>query len=118
MSLLRLDPDFKPAFDGPQLAQELIYKVAASLPLEAAFLFGSASRQKNTPDSDLDIILVVPEDASIKEYYRFVNQPFFSRISVDWIIKTKTEFENEKMIGGVSMVAFQTGIELKANDSK
>jgi hypothetical protein len=61
---------------------------------------------------------VIPDGSSIKDYHRFVNQPFFSKVSVDWIVKTEIEFNNEKYFGGVTMIAFQTGIELKVYDSK
>jgi hypothetical protein len=117
MSLLKLDPDFEPAFDGPKMAQDLIYKIPKELPISKAYLFGSAAVAKNTPDSDLDIFLVVPDHLDIKSYYKFVNAPFFSIVAVDWIIKSQTEFESLKLIGGISMIASQNGIELKTNGS-
>lgn len=118
MSLLKLDPNFKPAFDGQVLAQELINKVSAALPILKAYLFGSAAEGKNTVNSDLDILLVVPDSSDIKIFYKFVNAPFFSPVAVDWIVKTSTEFEKEKGIGGVAMIASHTGIELKINGPK
>lgn len=118
MSLLKLNPHFKPAFDGPKIAQELITQVADSLPLCSAFLFGSAAIGRNTANSDLDILLVVPDEYDIKKYYQFVNKPHFSPVAVDWIIKTASDFEKEKEIGGVAMVAAQTGIELKVYGTK
>jgi len=117
MSLLKLDPNFKPAFDGPFLAQELVDKLIMALPISAAYLFGSSAHKKNTLNSDLDILLIVPDNSDIKIYYKFINTPFFSKIAVDWIIKTVTEFEKDKFIGGIAMIALQTGIELKINDS-
>jgi|GEM_PF-5681741 len=118
MSLLKLDPNFKPAFDGPALAQGLIDKLNSSLPLHAAYLFGSAAEGKNTINSDLDILLVVPDSIDIKKYYTFVNAPFFSPVAVDWIIQLKTDFEKSLEIGGVSTVATENGIKLKINGSK
>lgn len=117
MSLLTLDPNFKPAFDGQRLAQDLIDKVSAQSPVVAAYLFGSSSVGKNTADSDIDILLVIPDGTDVKAYYKFVSTPFFSTTAVDWIIKTKIEFENSRQIGGISMVASATGIELKINGS-
>ncbi len=94
MSLLKLDPDFKPAFNGPLLAQDLIYKISKEFTILKAYLFGSSALAKNTNDSDLDILLVVPDHVDTKSYYKFVNTPFFSTVAVDWIIKTETDFEN------------------------
>lgn len=117
MSILRLDPNFKPAFNGQALAQALLSKVLTSLPVAEAYLFGSSAQGRNTVNSDLDILVVVPDSADIKKYYEFVNAPFFSTVAVDWIIKTTTEFQKEKVVGGISMIASQTGIELKINGS-
>ena len=118
MSLLKLNPDFKPAFDGPVMAQQLVHKVAMALPVRKAILFGSAAHQKNTVHSDLDILLIVPDSAVIKDYYKFVHQPYFSSVSVDWIIKTESDYVKEEAIGGVSMVASHTGIEMSINEPK
>lgn len=117
MSLLTLDPNFKPAFDGVKIASELLVKVAAELPILKAYLFGSSAIGKNTKDSDLDLLIVVPDFADIKTYYNFVNTPFFSPVAVDWIIKTESDFTANQSLGGVSMVASQTGIEIKFNGS-
>lgn len=117
MSLLTLDPNFKPAFDGKVLAQKLVDKVSAVLPVIQAYLFGSSAIGKNTVNSDVDILLIVPDGAEVKKYYKYVNTPFFSEVAVDWIIKTQAEFEESKLKGGVSMVAVETGIELKNNGS-
>jgi len=46
-----------------------------------------------------------------------VHAPFFSDVAVDWIIQTKSDFETKKKIGGVSMIAFESGIELLKNGS-
>ncbi|MBC7420357.1 MAG: nucleotidyltransferase domain-containing protein [Bdellovibrio sp.] len=118
MSLLKLDPNFKPSFDGHALAQGLVNKILRALPICQAYLFGSCAEGKNTTDSDIDILLIVPDSANVKEYYQFVNAPFFSEVAVDWIIKTSTDFEKNKSIGGIAMIASQNGIELKINGSK
>lgn len=112
MSLLKLDPHLKPAFDGPKTAQQLISKLTAAKPVVAAYLFGSAAVGRNTADSDLDILLVVPDGSDIKKYHQFVNTAHFSPVAVDWIIKTASDFEKDQKIGGIAMVAAQTGIKL------
>ena len=118
MSLLKLNPHFKPAFNGPLIAQQLVSKVADAKPVVVAYLFGSAALGKNTSNSDLDILLVVPDGSDIKKYHQFVNTPYFSPVAVDWIIKSTGDFEKDKNIGGVAMIAIQTGIELKVHGSK
>jgi predicted nucleotidyltransferase len=85
------------------------------LPVMAAYLFGSSAIGKNTADSDLDILLVVADSADLKTYHALVNSPFFSEVAVDWIVKHKSEFERSQSLGGVTMVAVQTGIRLKTD---
>ncbi len=108
--LLKLNPDFKPAFDGKALAKELIAKILVEQKLTQAFLFGSAAENKNTENSDLDILLVIPNDADEKNYYKVTQRPFFSSRAVDWIVKKESDFNIQKNIGGISLIAYQTGI--------
>jgi len=67
MSLLTLDPDFKCAFDGPKKAQDLFSKVFELMEVENGYLFGSAVEGRNTENSDLDILLVVPDGTDLKK---------------------------------------------------
>jgi len=123
--LLRLDPNFKPAFQGVALAEDLTKKLISSCTLSSlsivdVFLFGSAAEGKNTIDSDLDILVIVPDnyDQRIKDFYKIVAQPFFSPVAIDWIFKTKAEFDVQKEIGGISRIAFLNGIRIKINEFK
>lgn len=115
--LSRLNPHFKPAFDGFKIANDLLEKLAKSKPIHEAYLFGSAAEGKNSVDSDLDLLIVIPDDAIIKDYYEIVNAPFYSPVAVDWIFTTKVEFEKNREIGGVSRVAFLTGKKVWPNGS-
>ncbi len=119
--LSKLNPNFVAAFDGPKLAGGLLLKIQAEHLVLRAFLFGSAAEGKNTAHSDLDFLLVIPDDADKKTYFSFVNQPFFSTVAVDWLILNQTEFEQQKEIGGVARIAWLTGIQLfpkvQASDS-
>ena len=108
----RLNPHFKPAFDGMKIATDLIEKILQTHLLVEAYLFGSAAEEKNTADSDLDILLVVPDGLPPQEYYKIVNAPFFSPIAVDWIIKNETDFKRDCDIGGVAMIAKHQGKRL------
>jgi predicted nucleotidyltransferase len=107
--LLKLDPNFKPAFDGLTVARELIQKLNDHRPVKEAYLFGSAAEGKNTADSDLDILVVIADDQDPKDYYQFVNQAGFSSVAVDWIIKKSSEFDQKKDQGGVCFIAFHQG---------
>lgn len=108
-SLLRLDPKFQPAFNGSEIAIELVSKLVLQVPVESAFLFGSAAEGKNTSNSDLDVLVVVPDGSNIKDYYSVVNAPFYSPLAVDWIFKTKSYFDYEKNVGGISRIADMSG---------
>ncbi len=96
----------------------MIEKLLLTLSVDQAFLFGSASVGKNTSDSDLDILIVIPDSEIADTYYKSVNKAFFSPVAVDWIIKKKSDFEMEKEIGGVSRVAYLTGKRIYPIDSK
>ncbi len=114
MSRLRLlDPQFKPAFDGPAIARSLITQLSGKKTVLLAYLFGSAAQNKNTVDSDLDLLVIVPDGSEIKSYYEVVNSAFFSPVAVDWIFITESEFNKNSEIGGISMIAKQQGIGIK-----
>jgi predicted nucleotidyltransferase len=110
--LLRLNPNFKPAFDGIECAKLLIVKLQNEIEIKEAFLFGSAAEGKNTEDSDLDLLIVVGIVSDIKKCYEIVNRPFFSERAVDWIVKSQADFNVQKEVGGVCRVAFLTGERL------
>lgn len=112
MSLLKLSPNFKPAFDGPKEASKLVSKLLKELPVVKVFLFGSSAEKKNTSDSDLDILVVVPNKSDVMDYYKVVNAPFFSPIATDWIFKTEDEFLTRKDLGGVCFIASRHGVLL------
>lgn len=111
-NLLKLDPDFKPAFDGELIASDLVNKLSSAMTVDRALLFGSSSKGKNTANSDLDILVVVPDGVDIKKYFKFVTAPHFSPVAVDWIFKSASDYTKEKDIGGVSMIATIEGKEL------
>jgi predicted nucleotidyltransferase len=111
-NLLKLDPNFKPAFDGVALAHELINKILTKRQLVKAILFGSSAECKNTADSDLNILLIIPDGEEPENYYKIVNTPFFSKVAVDWIIFKESDFKKKKDVGGFCFVADKRGINL------
>lgn len=114
--LSRLNPHFEPAFDGFKLATELIQKLNQALPVLEAYLFGSCVEEKNTENSDIDLVVVIPDSRIAAEYYSVVNTPFFSGVAVDWIFITKQNFIRDRAVGGVSRVAYLTGKRIPIDD--
>ena len=117
MSFLTLDPKYQPPFDGVAKAQALVYKLSAQKQVIKAFLFGSCVGGKNTENSDIDILVVIPDGTNLKDYYKVVTAPYFSDTATDWIFKTAAEYAKEKDLGGVAFVATQTGLKLKIHGS-
>jgi hypothetical protein len=116
-SLSRLNPNFKAAFDAPRESQALLRKLAKLIQVQEAYLFGSGAQGKNTADSDLDLLVVIPDEASELDYFEIVSQPGFSSLATDWIFRKKSQFLSEQEIGGVTRVAIMTGIKVFPYDS-
>lgn len=110
--LNRLNPNFKPAFDGPQKALEIILKLKDRRAILAAYLFGSAAKGKNTENSDLDLLVVIEDKDDQKDFFKIVQEPFFANIAIDWIFKNESEFNIEKNKGGVCFIATTEGIKI------
>jgi Nucleotidyltransferase domain len=113
-----LDPNFKPAFDGPKEAQNLIDKLLNLLPIKEAYLFGSAANGRNTSDSDIDLLIVIPNEAKNDEYYKAITTKHFSKFAADWVFICERDFNRQKTIGGVCQIALVTGIKLWPKDTK
>lgn len=123
--LLRLNPHFQPAFPGLQAAKDIGDKLlktslAEKKSILTIYLFGSAAEGKNTINSDLDLLVIIPDSQQndLKGYYSIVSKPHFSPYAVDWIFKTESEFAANKDIGGVCRIAHLNGIKVWSNDSK
>lgn len=75
-------------------------------------MFGSGARGELTPDSDLDILVVLKNIEDMKAAYKVVGQNLFSPIAVDWIFKDAKSFEERKDFGGVCFEAFHHGVQI------
>lgn len=93
-------------------AKDLVTKLGREVSLQKAFLFGSGARNRLTPDSDLDILVVLNDLSQGKVAYKIVGQKNFSPIAVDWIFKDIESFEIRKNLGGVCFEAFHHGIKI------
>ena len=98
-------------------AQRKAAEVLKSIPsyhlIEEAYLFGSAVSGNFTDDSDLDILVVTKDEPSMNQIQSEVYKFKFTDIAVDWIFKTKDSFDARKDFGGVTYVAFHSGMKLK-----
>jgi predicted nucleotidyltransferase len=98
-------------------AQQKAVEVLKSIPSQdlilEVYLFGSAVYGNFTPDSDLDFVVVVKDQAAIKQLQKEVYSRQFTDVALDWIFKTKESFDERKNFGGVCFVAFHSGKKLR-----
>ena len=59
------DAIVSPAAVADPVVNEIVRRLAAAYEPEAMYLFGSAARGEAGPNSDYDVLLVVPDDASV-----------------------------------------------------
>ena len=77
---------------------------------EKVFLFGSAARGEMTDASDLDLLIVLRDDADIK----MIKRQYYCRkklhmVPVDIIFMLISDFIKRAEIGGIAMVCKQEG---------
>lgn len=58
----RVPPDVERPYDG--VLAEVLRRLVAAYQPQLVYLFGSKARGEEGPDSDYDLLLVVPDDAS------------------------------------------------------
>ena len=59
------DAIVSPAAVADPVVNEIVRRLAAAYEPEAMYLFGSAARGEAGPNSDYDVLLIVPDDASV-----------------------------------------------------
>lgn len=75
-------------------------KIVSALKPEKIILFGSYANGNPTPDSDVDLLIIMEIRSNYKETYRMVSSLLYPRqFPVDIIIKTPQEVE-EAIKGG------------------
>ena len=93
----------------PPVAKTLpqaIKRIVSELKPEKIILFGSYAYGNPTPDSDVDLLVVIETDGKSKETYRAVSKLLYPRqFPVDIVIKTPKEVE-EALKGGVDNAFF------------
>ena len=73
---------------------QAIKRIVSELKPEKIILFGSYAYGNPTPDSDVDLFVVIETNGKNKEMYRAVSRLLYPRqFPVDIIVKTPTEVE-------------------------
>lgn len=113
MSLLRLV--HRPELNAwaRQKAESILESIPSKDLILEAYLFGSAAYGNFTMESDLDFVIVTESPEASKKIQSEVYAIGFTDIAVDWIFKTKIEFDERKTLGGVCFVAFHDGLRLR-----
>jgi predicted nucleotidyltransferase len=88
----------------PPVAETLpkaVKKIVRELNPEKIILFGSYAHGKPTPDSDVDLLVIMETEDDAKGRYRAVSKQLYPRqFPVDIIVKTPQEVD-EALRGGV-----------------
>lgn len=83
---------------GAPVAQRLpeaIRRIVEALHPEKIILFGSYARGNPTPDSDVDLLVIMETDLPVTERFLQVSNLLYPRpFPVDILVKTPQEFEN------------------------
>ncbi|MBI4325916.1 MAG: nucleotidyltransferase domain-containing protein [Chloroflexi bacterium] len=104
---------------GRGLAQRLVTALRQAVPVEEIWLFGSCARGDAQPGSDLDVLVVLPDDHGLArptlECYRAI-QRLHSGVPVDVVATTRSFWERDSADGfGPIGDAFREGIRLYGN---
>ena len=80
---------------GDPVLDEIVRRLAAAYEPEAMYLFGSAARGEAGPNSDYDVLLVVPDDASVERLRarRAYEVLWGIGVAVDVLIWRRSAFE-------------------------
>ena len=85
-----------PPAAGDPVLDEIVRRLAAAYEPEAMYLFGSAARGEGGPNSDYDVLLVVPDDASVERLRarRAYEVLWGIGVAVDVLIWRRSAFED------------------------
>lgn len=102
----------------PDQAQldELVRRIVEAVHPLRIILFGSAARGEMGPDSDVDVLVVLPDDADPLQAGQFLHTRFRGlRIPVEVVACTRSELEHlGQRVGLVYRNALREGRELYA----
>ena len=93
-----------------QAVDTLVREIVVSGNILSIYLFGSASEGKQSDQSDIDLLIVVPDVSTIKSSQKKLRHiQKLTDFPVDLVWVDREQFERKKDIGGVCMIAFHDG---------
>ncbi len=94
-----------------QFLDEMAQRIVSRFHPDRIILFGSYVKGTPTPDSDFDILVVMPVEGSLRSKANEIDLALSDRtIPIDVIVVTPDQFERQKdVIGTIVRVAAQEG---------
>lgn len=111
MSQIPADPLFRQELLDE--AKSIVNSIGQVLPVTSAYFFGSGLNGVFTEDSDLDLIVVIEDQFDLKRAQQIAFSKRWTNRPLDLILKSESEFNQRKELGGVCFVAFHDGLKLK-----
>lgn len=102
--------------DNSNEIQELVNRVVDSIRPLRIILFGSAVRDEVGPDSDIDILVVMPDGTHRRETAQFIHTQLFGiPLAVDVLVATPSDLEKHRdNVGLIYRTILEEGIEIYA----
>ncbi len=96
------------------ILESILARVKALEPQSMVFLFGSAARQEMTEKSDLDLVVIIPDTWSIKDFSEKLRKdgPLSPQWPLDLVVLNQSRYQQRKNFGGVCVSIASEGIEL------
>jgi predicted nucleotidyltransferase len=100
----------------PEALREVVRRIVDAVHPLRIVLFGSAARGEMGPDSDLDILVVVPEGVHRRHTAEHLHTRFLGiPLAVDVVVATPADLEKHRdRVGSVYRAAQREGRELYA----
>lgn len=108
-TLAFLKKQLDPAIANKEISL-IVNSITSVIQPRALFVFGSAARMEMTDQSDIDILIVMATDESIRSARKSIAKirPF-STFPVDLIWMTEDYYNNKKSVGGIAQIVSEEG---------
>ena len=102
--------------EARQELDKLVKRIVDAVHPLRIILFGSAARGELTPDSDIDVLVVMPDGTHRRHTAQFLHSQFFGiRVPVDVLVATPSDLEQYgQSVGLVYKTILREGKELYA----
>lgn len=116
MSLLRLNRLSTADPFWITLLKGIIQRVLSVQPDSSIYIFGSFVQDRFTAESDLDLAVIIPDEASPKLFLQKIYESGrLSQWPLDLLVFKKSDFIKKSEVGGVCFDIKESGIELHPN---